>query len=150
MLKIEKNAFKTEEEFLQVYHLLKKGVGERYADFNTWFFKNYKNPTKERKVYTAVNENELVGVCLVKENKEETKICTLFVKEKARRSRVASDLISVALKEMPNAKSVVASCNKSLEGSVGNFLVKMGFEKIKEVSGESSLSEIEVFFELKR
>lgn len=81
------------EIILKIYDTT-KFLEKQYPNYNYWFekIKNEIDGTNREVIYVEI-ESEIIGLIILKNTKEEKKICTLFVKEKYRNKGIGNILL---------------------------------------------------------
>lgn len=76
-----------------------------YPGFKKWFDKNIAlNLEKDREVFLALQDGQFSGSLILKNNKYEKKICTLFVRDIDRYNGLGLDFIRIASEELETYK----------------------------------------------
>jgi hypothetical protein len=73
-----------------------------YSNFNDWFDK--KVLTGHRFVFVAYDKGNFAGCLILKKEKNEKKICTLFVREENRFDHIGGDFLSIAYDTLQTEK----------------------------------------------
>ena len=76
-----------------------------YPGFKKWFDKNVAlNLDRDREVFLALQDGQFSGSLILKNDKSEKKICTLFVRDKDRYNSIGLDFIRIASEELETYK----------------------------------------------
>ena len=76
-----------------------------YPSFKKWFDKNVAlNLDKDREVFLALQDGQFSGSLILKNDRAEKKICTLFVRDKDRCNGLGLDFIRIASEELETYK----------------------------------------------
>lgn len=118
----------------KVFSFLQESIGEFYSNFNEWFDKvcNEILLSQDNRGSVIVLDNgEVVGVSIVKKDKNDPKICTIKIKDKYRNLGIGDNMMKISLglfsnEELPNVYISVPG-NTAETNNTCKFLSKFGF-----------------------
>ncbi|MFK4132412.1 GNAT family N-acetyltransferase [Pseudomonas luteola] len=124
-------------------------LADTYPDIQEWLYlKVIPDLTTGKRVVLSVADNEeIMAFSVLKDNKTEKKICTLYVLESFRLRGVGSLLIHESVKYLGH-KNIHLSVSEDNYESIKSLLEKHGFNKVKEVRDEYCMGITELHFEL--
>lgn len=119
-----------------------------YPFFEEWlehvFVMSY---TKERSIITCESDDglEIYGVCIIKKNEQENKICTLRVAKEMQRRGIGTRLIGTAITLLHDELPLITVPEKHLEPFV-KFLSPFNFKVISKVESVYNEGSYEYYF----
>ncbi|MBQ7466476.1 MAG: GNAT family N-acetyltransferase, partial [Clostridia bacterium] len=107
-------------------------ISEDYPKYNTWFYKKHLPAVFEdnsgRDIIFAYDEDKnIYGTAFIKEDSEEKKICTLFVKPEARGLGVGTLLVEKSMEILKTTKPMITLADYKLPMFEG-LIKKYGWE----------------------
>ncbi len=125
---------------------LTESIGDTYPNHAKWFYDKFLIGLRngERGYIVAEEDNELAGVLLYKNTKNERKISTLFVNPAFRKRGVATRLLKEGTKELGAGCIVTVSVRNMFQ--LKPLLEKNGFKVIRAVKGKYKPDNIEYYF----
>ena len=132
--------------------LLKKSLQEvspLYPNFDAWLnFKFRRNLSSgERNIVLATDGSNILGLSLLKKNKDESKICTFYVPEEYRGMNVGKDLMSKSLSILDNQNSLITVADERHK-ELKPLLDSSGFKLIKSIDALYREDSTEHFYSL--
>ena len=140
-----------DKELLDKIFNLTKPINDTYSSHNDWLENKFiPNIQKGDRVYiVSLNENgDLTGCSLLKDTKQEKKICTLFVDSKYRHQGIASALMNESVKVL-DGKPLITVADKNLSQLLP-LLKKYGFKLTSFKEGVYTKGSIEYYFNEKK
>lgn len=131
--------------FLNDPSLLKifKNFSFLYPGFQQWIEKvSSQLNSHERFVYVAKNQNDVIGIIIIKNSQYEAKICSLYVMPDFQSRGIVNQLLSLA-KGILRDKIVYVHMNENIMYSYGNFFIKNGFSVLSIDEGKYKKKERE-------
>lgn len=99
----------------------------RYPDFEGWIEKvKSQIESGKRIVYVAKQDDDVVGIIIIKNSLYEAKICSLYVSPDSQSRGIGGQLLSLA-KGILKGRMVYVHMNENTMYSYGDFFIKHGF-----------------------
>ena len=139
------------KELLDKVLNLTKPICDTYSSHDDWFKSKFvPNIQKGERIYiVSFDDNEnLTGCSLLKDTKQEKKICTLFVNPKYRKQGIASVLLDASLNVLNN-KAVMTVADKNLSQLL-SLIKKYNFELTSVKKDVYTKGSVEYFFNEKK
>lgn len=124
-------------------------VSPLYPNFDGWLNFTFRREmlSGERSVALAHNGSELLGAALLKDSREEGKICTFFVSPSYRDMKVGSELLDLALAELDRNDAFITVADER-EGELTPLLTSRGFSVTHSAKDLYRSGSTEYFFSL--
>ena len=132
--------------------LLKKSLQEvspLYPNFDAWLNFKFRRilSSGERNIVLATDGSNILGLSLLKKNKDESKICTFYVPEEYRGMNVGKDLMSKSLSILDNQNSLITVADERHK-ELKPLLDSSGFKLIKSIDALYREDSTEHFYSL--
>lgn len=114
------NIIKLSEDDPDKILLVKKsliGLRSCYPGFSEWYDSKIVPQIKNnsREIFLVTNHSEFSGALILKNTKQEKKVCTLFVREDKRFNHLGLDLIRIASEELETYKLPITISSEAIE-----------------------------------
>ena len=118
-----------------------------YPGFNKWYWSLFENSRlkNDRNIIFYVNGTNIVGVAILKQNKEEKKICTLRVAPMYQNLGIGSALIERSF-ELLDCEKPLITIHVSKYRSFKHIFDKYGFELEQQITGYYGLFKSELSY----
>ena len=110
-----------------------------YGNFNDWFDK--KVLSGHRFVFVAYNKGNFAGCLILKKEKNEKKICTLFVREENRFDHIGGDFLQIAYDTLQTEKLAISISDEVKEEFFNSRNFNFVCEKEKQSAYKENVTE---------
>jgi len=133
----------TEEDFIELattIYMITDFICDDYPKYKEWYFTKQLLSTingDERNILfvrNPENDNEIISMACLKRDKEEQKICTLYVSDKCRGLGIGKAIVEESMRWLGTTKPLVTLADYKLE-MFKPFINKYGWELTEVVSG---------------
>ena len=121
---------------IEIYNIT-NFINKDYPQYKEWFFKTQlpQIKTNERNILfirNPINYNEIIAMTCLKKNKEEQKICTLYVSKKFRALGIGSTIIEESIKWLGTTTPLI-TFPEHKQDMFKNFIKKYNWQLTKTI-----------------
>jgi len=124
-------------------------ISKDYPEYKSWYQKHLEGTldknSKRDIIYAHDEFGNIFGTALIKQDKKEKKICTLFVDEKARGQGIATMLIEKSMEILKTTKPLITLADYKLP-MFQKLITKYGWKQTEIVKGLYNNKNFELVF----
>jgi hypothetical protein len=124
-------------------------ISADYPKHKSWFYQKHLpgvlTPNSGREIILASENGKMLGTAFTKNDKEEKKICTIFVDEIARGTGVTTGICEEVFKVLGTTRPLITIADYKI-GMFNGIIKKYGWEQTRSVKGLYNDRHEELFF----